>query len=278
MVTAVRFLNGQEAFSLTTAAQNIHVFLRKSPLLKENFFELLKTAISSNACETVTSKSLLLLGSDAPHVHPRLRKHLSRCTLDCGFKTSESPALRGFVGGPRALATAALYLVLKSNGLRHSKNPPVRFSFSLKIVPATIAKKLPLQLRPKPLFIAFFSLSHKRPTFAFTGESGYTLGFRRRIAHSGLHAETGGVSDGGGITTLGAFRTFTNIPGPGIRTASFAALGAWSGALPKNAESLRNSDALMRVAVPRRRGPAGLRCSVCNLVMLLFFYSVRSTF
>ena len=155
--------------------------------------------------------------------------------------------------------------MLKSNGLRHSKNPPVRFSFSLKIVPATIAKKLPLQLRPKPLFIAFFSLSHKRPTFAFTGESGYTLGFRRRIAHSGLHAETGGVSDGGGITTLGAFRTFTNIPGPGIRTASFAAFGAWSGVLPKNAESLRDSDALMRVAVPRRRGPAGLR----NLFLLL---------
>ena len=88
---------------------------------------------------------------------------------------------------------------------------------------------------------------------------GTPLGFRRRIAHSGLHGETGGVSDGGGITTLGAFRTFTNIPGPGIRTASFAAFGAWSGVLPKNAESLRNSDALMRVAVPRRRGPAGLR-------------------
>ena len=112
---------------------------------------------------------------------------------------------------------------------------------------------------PQPLLIAFFSLSHKRPTFAFTGESGYTLGFRRKIAHSGLHAETGGISDGGGITTLGVFRTFTNIPGPGIRTASFAAFGAWSGVLPKNAESLRNSDALMRVAVPRRRGPAGLR-------------------
>ena len=30
------------------------------------------------------------------------------------------------------------------------------------------------------------------PTFAFTGESGYTLGFRRRIAHNGLHGETGG--------------------------------------------------------------------------------------
>ena len=213
-------------------------------------------------------KSLLPQGAYAPHVHPRLRKRLSRYTLDCGFKTAESPALRGFVGGLRALATAALYLVLKSNGLRHSKNLPVKFGFSPRTVPANIAKKLPAQRCSKPHFIAFFSLSHKRPTFAFTGESGYTLGFRRRIAHSGLHAETEGVSDGGGITTLGPFRTFTNIPGPGIRTASFAAFGAWSGVLPKNAESLRNSDALMRVAVPRRRGPAGLRCPVAIVSMI----------
>ena len=203
-------------------------------------------------------KSLLPQAFAASNVHPRLRKRPPRCTLDCGFKTSESPALRGFVAERCPIRGTSLYLVLKSNGLRHLKNLPVKFGFSSKTVPATIAKKLPLQLRPKPLFIAFFSLSHKQPTFAFTGESGYTLGFRRRIAHSGLHAETGGVSDGGGITTLGAFRTFTNIPGPGIRTASFAAFGAWSGVLPKNAESLRNSDALMRVAVPRRRGPAGL--------------------
>ena len=28
----------------------------------------------------------------------------------------------------------------------------------------------------------------------------------------------------GAITTLGAFRTFANLPGPGVRTASFAAL------------------------------------------------------
>ena len=213
-------------------------------------------------------KSPLSRAFSVPDVHRRLRKCLSRCTLDCGFKTSESPALRGFVGERAPIRGTSLYLVLKSNGFRHSKNPPVKFGFSSKTVPANIAKKLPLQLRPKPLFIAFFSLSHKRPTFAFTGESGYTLGFRRRIAHSGLHAETGGVSDGGGITTLGAFRTFTNIPGPGIRTASFAAFGAWSGVLPKNAESLRNSDALMRVAVPRRRGPAGLRDPVAIVSMI----------
>ena len=115
--------------------------------------------------------------------------------------------------------------------------------------------------------------STKRPTFAFTSESGYTLGFAQRIAHSGLHGETRGISDGGAITTLGLFHTFTNIPGPGVRTANFAAFGAWSWVLPKNAESLRDSDALMRVAVPRRRGPAGLRdlfrfCRNCGLYAL----------
>ena len=200
-------------------------------------------------------KSLLSLGSDAPHVHLRLRKRLSRCTLDCGFQTPESPALRGFPGGLQALATAALYLVLKSNGPHCSKNLPVKFGFSSKTVPANIAKKLPSQRCSKPLFIASFNFSHKRPTFAFTGESGYTLGFANRIAHKGTHGETGGVLGGGGITALGAFRTFTNIPGPGVRTANFAAFGSWPGVLSKNAESLRNSDALMRVAVPQASRP-----------------------
>ena len=179
-----------------------------------------------------------------PDVHPRLRRRISRYTLDCGFKTSESPALRGFVGGPRALATAALYLVLKSNGLRHSKNLPVKFGFSSKTVPANIAKKLPAQRCSKPHFIAFFSLSHKWPTFAFADEIGYTLGFRRKIAHKGSHGETRAFRMGGGITTLGAFRTFTNIPGPGIRTANFAAFGSWSGG-----------------ALEERRKPSGQRCA-----------------
>ena len=55
------------------------------------------------------------------------------------------------------------------------------------------------------------------------------------------------------------FARFGNPACPGVRTAYFGDFGSWSGVLPKNAESLRNSDALMRVAVPRRRGPAGLR-------------------
>ena len=193
-------------------------------------------------------KSPLLLGSDAPHVHLRLRKRLSRCTLDCGFQTPESPALRGFVAERGPITGTSLYLVLKSNGLHHSKNPPVKFGFSPKTVSANIVKKLPPQRCFKPLFIAFFNFSHKRPTLAFTCESGHTLGSRRKIAHSGSHGETRGVSDGGGITTLGAFRTFTNIPGPGIRKASFAAFGAWSGGVPKE----RRKPSEQRCAYARR--------------------------
>ena len=160
---------------------------RKLLSLGNHFFERLKTANFSTACGTVTLKSPLLLGSDAPHVHLRLRKRLSRCTLDCGFQTPESPALRGFEAERGRFATTSLYLVLKSNGLRHSKNLPVRFSFSLKTVPANIAKKLPPQRCFKPLLIPIFNFSHKRPTFAFTSESGHTHSALREKSHTAAH-------------------------------------------------------------------------------------------
>ena len=48
---------------------------------------------------------------------------------------------------------------------------------------------------------------------------------------------------------------FGNPAWPGVKTANFAAFGSWPGALPKNTESLRNSDALMRVAVPQASRP-----------------------
>ena len=157
----------------------------------------LKTADSSTACETSTLKSPLLLGSDAPHVHPRLRKRPPRCTLDCGFKTSESLALRGFVGERGRFATTSLYLVLKSNGLRHSKNLPVKFGFSSKTVPANIAKKLPPQRCFKPLLIPFFNFSHKWPTFALTPESGYTHSVFGERSHTAAYTPKQGPSGRG---------------------------------------------------------------------------------
>ena len=135
----------ESLFSLSTAAQNIHIFPRKSPLCRSHFFVWLKTENFSNACGTVTLKSPSPRESDAPHVHPRPRKRLARCTLGCGFKTAESPALRGFVAGPQALATATLYLVLLSNGYKHPENRLKKFEVSLKITSTNLAKKLPSQ-------------------------------------------------------------------------------------------------------------------------------------
>ena len=53
----------------------------------------------------------------------------------------------------------------------------------------------------------------KRPTFAFAGESGYTLGFRRKIAHSGPHAETRAFRTG--PLSLPSTRTARSQTSPG---------------------------------------------------------------
>ena len=116
-------------------------------------------------------------------------------------------------------------------------------------------------------------LRHKRRNVRFEGLRRVHTCLRQQDRTQRHARRNRGLPDGAAITTLGAFRTFTNIPGPGVRTAYFAALGSWPRVLPKNAESLRNSDALMRVAVPRRRGPAGLRdlfrfCRNCGLYAL----------
>ena len=79
-------------------------------------------------------------------------------------------------------------------------------------------------------------------------------------SHTAAYTAKQGRFGWGGITALGAFHTFRKpcvARGQNGVLCRFWALAG--GALPKNAESLRNSDALMRVAVPRRRGPAGLR-------------------
>ena len=173
---------------------------------------------------------------------------------DCGLEIAESPALRGFVGGPRALATAALYLVLKSNGPHCSKNLPVKFGFSPKSTSTNIAKKLPLQRCFKPLLIELFNFSHKRPTFAFTSESGYTLAFAQRIAHNGSHAETGGVSDGGAITTLRAFCAVRKPCAAGCQNGVLCRFGILAGRCSRRTQKAFGT--AMRLCVSLSRGVA----------------------
>ena len=231
----------------------MHVFLRKSPLCRSHFFEWLKTVISSNACGTSTLKSPLLRAFFTPHVHQRLRKRPPRCTLDCGFKTPEIPALRGFVAERCPIRGTSLYLVLLSNGFPHSKNPPVKFSFSPKTVPANIAKKLPPQRCFKPLFIPVFNFSHKRPTFAFTGESGYTLAFANRIAHSDSHAETRGVQMG--ALSLPSDRSTRSQTSPG-RVSERRTLPLWGLGQGCSQRTQKAFGTAMRLCVSLSRGVA----------------------
>ena len=81
---------------------------------------------------------------------------------------------------------------------------------------------------------------------------------------------------GRGVVSLPSerFARFGNPARPGLKTANFAAFWPWSGVLPKSAESLRNSDVLMRVAVPRRRGPAGLRDPIAVSLAALMGFTV----
>ena len=229
---------------------------RKLLSLGNHFFERLKTANFSTACGTSTLKSLPSRAFFVSDVHLRPRKHFSRCTLDCGFKTSESPALRGFVGGPRALATAALYLVLKSNGLHCPKIRLKKFGFSLTTTSANIAKKLPPQRCSKP----FFNFSHKRPTFALTPESGYTLAFRRKMAHSGSHAETGGAFRTGVVSLLSerSARSPTS-PGRVSERQVLPLLGLGRGCSQRTQKAFGTAMRLCASLFRRRRGPAGLR-------------------
>ena len=75
-----------------------------------------------------------------------------------------------------------------------------------------------------------------------------------------------GVSDGGRyLYPRTVLRGSETLRGRVSERQTLPLLGLGRGALPKNAESLRNSDAPMRVAVPRRRGPAGLRDPVSAL-------------
>ena len=142
---------------------------RKLLSLGNHFFERLKTANFSTTCGTSTLKSPLLRAFSVPDVHPRPRKRLARCTLDCGFKTPESPALRGFEAERGPIRGTSLYLVLKSNGLRHPKNLPVKFGFSLKTVPANIAQKLPPQVPSQTIFHHDFQLLAQTAHVRFHG-------------------------------------------------------------------------------------------------------------
>ena len=145
--------------------------------------------------------------------------------------------------------------VLKSNGLRHPKNLPVKFGFSPKTIPTNIAKKLPPQRYFKPFLIAFSTSRTNGPRLLSRAKAGTHSAFGEE-SHTAAYTAKHGPS-GRGVVSLPSTRTARSRTSPG-RVPERRTLPLWDLArevLSKNAESLRDSDALMRVAVPKASQP-----------------------
>ena len=129
--------------------------------------------------------------------------------------------------------------------------------------------------RENPLQSGFKSHSHKRPTFAFADESGYTLAFANRIAHSGSQGETGAFRTGGWYHyPRSVLRGSETLRGrvSGRRTLPLSGLGR--GESRRTQRACGTAMRSLRVAVPRRRGPAGLRDPVAVPLTALIGFTI----
>ena len=158
------------------------------------------------------------------------------------------------------------FILLLSNGLHRSKNLPVKFVFSPKTVPANIVKKLPSQRCPQPFLIQFFNFSRKRLTFAFTGESGYTTRPCSKDRTQGLTRRNRGRFGRGWYHY---HRTVPHVSetlrGQGVERQTLPILSLGRVCARRTQKAFGTAMRMMRVAVPRRRGPAGLRDLVSAL-------------
>ena len=166
--------------------------------------------------------------------------------------------------------------VLKSNGLPRPKIRLKKFGFSLKIVPANIVRKLPSQRCFKPLFIASFNFSHKRRNVRFKGLRRVHTPPQLLTAHTAAHTRKQGVFQMvGAITTLGPFRTVRNRCARSGQKSILCHLCMDRGNVGEKQRAFGTETRTVRVSVPRRRGPAGSRCSTAVSCAAPVSFAVR---
>ena len=152
--------------------------------------------------------------------------------------------------------------VLKSNGLHRPKIRLKKFGFSPKIVPANISKKLPAQVLSQIVFHPVFQPLAQMAHVCLHSESGYTLGFRRKIAHNGSHDETRGVSDGGWYHYSRSVPHVRKPPRAGCQHSKLCRFWVLAGCTPEE----RREPSEQRCAYARRCSEgvaAPLGCVIC---------------
>ena len=157
------------------------------------------------------------------------------------------------MAGPWALATAALYLAfffVLEKAVKSAGNA---------VIP-TFPAHCPHGLQ---------HLRHKRPSLAFSGENGYTLGPAQRIAHKGTHGETGGVLGGGWYHYPRSVpHVSETLRGQGVERQTLPLLGLGRGCSRRTQKAFGTAMRLCVSLSRRHRGPAGLRDSVSALLIM----------
>ena len=191
--------------------------------------------------------------------------------IDCALESAKKPRTAGLCGRAAGACDCGLLSCAFIERVNKGRKPPKRDRIGRK---NTLEKA-----HFSEIGVVLKRYFHTSPTNAATlvskGLGGCTHATPApNRAHSGSHGETGAFRTGPLSLPSDCFTRCGNPAWPGGRTANFAAFGSWSEALLKNAESLRDSDALMRVAVPRRRGPAGLRDPVAVPLTALIGFTI----
>ena len=152
-----------------------------------------------------TLKSPPSRGSDAPHVHQRLRKRLARCTLDCGLESVKKPRTAGLCGrevpnyGHLSLSCAKI----------ERPSPLEKPSCKVQLFAQNRSRNYRQKVTATTLFQTAF-----HPDFQLLAQTAHVCFHSRKRVHTRLSEKNRtqghtrrnrGVLDGGGITTLGPF-------------------------------------------------------------------------
>ena len=158
----------------------------------------------------------------------------------------------------------SLYLVLKSNDLPRPKIRLKKFGFSPIDTPANIAKKLPPQRCFKPLLIALFNFSHKRPTFASQAKVGTHSAFGEKSHTTAYTPKQGRFGRGWYHYPRIVSHVSETLRGQGVERQTLPLLGLGRG---YSRRTQRAFGTAMRLCVSLSRGVAApLGCAVLLLL------------
>ena len=149
--------------------------------------------------------------------------------------------------------------MLKSNGLRHSKNLPVKFGFSSKTVPANIVQKLSAHSLLKSVFFRISTSLTNGPRSLSRVKAGTHSAFRERSHTRAYTAKQGPSERGRYHYPRSVPHVLETLRGQMSERQTLPLLGLGRGHSRRTQRAYGTAMRLCASLSRRRRGPAGLR-------------------